>query len=384
MPKVALTQKVVDGLAFDGKKTIAWDAATPGFGVFVGSRGKSFVVQRRIAGKESRVVLGDASAYKLAWARAKAAEIIAQGKQGVDTLAKPAGATMTFKAACEEWIAIGGRGGRARADRTLADYRDRCSRLVYPTIGDKALKAISRADVNALLTGLGDQHRNRSYVLTIVKAVFNFAVGARYLTKADENPAVGISAAQPKKDDKPVLTADEIAAFGAALAAMAGENKVSPWLAGLLRVSLLAGLRPGEVQSLKWSNVDLSKRVVTVVGKTGERKVQLSDAAIVALEAVPRIEGVEWVFAGRVHGQHLVGVQKQLARICTRAGIKPFNPYMLRHTAATMALVGGADVRAVQALLGHGDLKTTAGYLHSTAKRQRAAADAVASFAKGV
>lgn len=337
----------------------------------------------RVGGKESRAVLGDASAYQFATAKAKAAEILAQAKQGKDALAKPAGATMTFKAACEEWIATGGRGGRPRAARTVADYKDRCSRLIYPKIGGEPLKAISRADVQALLTGLGDQHRNRSYVLTIVKAVFNYAVSARYLTRADENPAVGIRAPQPKSD-KQVLEPDEIEAFGVALRAMVAENKVSPFLAGLLRVSLLCGLRPGEAQSLRWSNVDLAKRSMTVTGKTGARRVPLSGPAIEALGAVPKVEGVEWVFAGQVHGKHLVGVQKQLARICARAGVTPFSPYAFRHSAATLALVGGADVRSVQALLGHTDLKTTAGYLHSTAERQRAAAETVAGIAKGI
>ncbi len=68
-------------------------------------------------------------------------------------------------------------------------------------------------------------------------------------------------------------------------------------------------------------------------------------------------------------------VHKMLTAVQTRAGIERFRPYDLRYSAATGALAAGADVRAVQALLGHADLATTDGYLHSSDKRRRGAAD---------
>ena len=67
-----------------------------------------------------------------------------------------------------------------------------------------------------------------------------------------------------------------------------------------------------------------------------------------------------------------------------RAEIERFRPYDLRHTAATGALAAGADVRAVQALLGHADLATTAGYLHASDKRRKDAAERAATFGRGV
>lgn len=54
------------------------------------------------------------------------------------------------------------------------------------------------------------------------------------------------------------------------------------------------------------------------------------------------------------------------------------------HSAATGALAAGADVRAVLALLGHADLATTAGYLHSSDKRRRGAPELAAGFGRGV
>jgi integrase len=163
---------------------------------------------------------------------------------------------------------------------------------------------------------------------------------------------------------------------------MVESGQVSPFMAGLLRISLLCGLRPGEAQTLRWSNVNIATASATVIGKTGARDVPLTPAAIEALRKVPHVEGVDWTFPGRIHGQHMVAAQKSIRQICIRAGIIPFSPYVFRHSAATEALVGGGDLRAVQALLGHSDIQTTAKYLHSNQRRERAAANAVALFAK--
>lgn len=381
MPTIALTQRAVDNLKFEGRKAIVWDLGLGGFGVVVGARGNAYVVQTRVGGKMLRRTLGDAAAHRFGDAKARAQSILAGAKEGVDMLTRPATDKKTFKEVCKEWIAVGGRGGRPRSPVTIADYEDRCERLIYPVIGDDTLSAISNAKVKKLLTGLGDQPRNRSYVITIIKAVFNFAVSARYRTKADENPADGLSEPKPDKDHR-VLESDEIAAFGLAMREMVEAGNVSPFMAGLLRISLLCGLRPGEAQTLRWSNIDYRKATAKVTGKNGARNVPLTPAALEALKKVPHIEGVDWAFPGRRHGKHLVAAQKSIGQICKRAGVDPFNPYVFRHSAATEALVGGGDLRAVQALLGHGDIQTTARYLHSTAKRRRAAADAVSDYAK--
>jgi integrase len=123
---------------------------------------------------------------------------------------------------------------------------------------------------------------------------------------------------------------------------------------------------------------------MVVVGKAGEREIHLTDAAIEILTATPRVQGCEHVFAGRRFGEPIVAVHKALRLVQARAGLERFRPYDLRHSAATGALAAGADVRAVQALLGHANLQTTAGYLHSSDKRRKAAAERAASFGRGI
>lgn len=393
MPTMKLNQRAVDALAFDGKRSIVWDAATPGFGVIVYATSKAYTVQYRVEGQSRRVNLGSTADHTFKDAKDKAGDILQSARKGTDLIAPPAVKRVTFKACAEEWMKLK---KPEWSPATYADYLDRFGRLIFTRetedgaevgIGAKALQDVSAVDVERLHASLAGQARNQSYVVTLIKAVFNYAVRAKHLDPSHYNPA-NLAQLPRNKDAEPkeqrVLTGPEVEKLGVALADMEGKGEVSPHLAGLLRISLLCGLRPGEARTVRWENVDLGARVMRVVGKTGMRRVPLSDAAVEVLKRVGeyRQAANPYVFIGRVTGGHLVGIAKQLDRIAGRAGVPRFSPYTFRHSAATQSLAGGADVRAVQALLGHTDLKTTMVYLHVNEERKRKAAQHVEAFAK--
>ncbi|WP_165359338.1 integrase family protein [Lichenibacterium minor] len=394
MPTMKLSQRVVDGLKFEGKRAIVWDAGEPGFGVIVYPTSKAYTVQYRVDGQSRRVNLGSTAEHTFKDARAKAADVLQAARKGTDLISPPAAKCMTFEACTREWMALKKPEWSAA---TYADYEDRFTRLVFTRqvdngpevgIGSKALQDVSPVDVEALHASMAGQTRNQSYVVTLIKAVFNYAVRAKHLDPSHHNPA-SLAKLPRNKDaeakEQRVLTSPEVEKLGKALASMEAAGEVSPHLAGLLRISLLCGLRPGEARTVTWDNVDLSARTMRVVGKTGKRTVPLSDAAVEVLKRVHdyRQAANPYVFIGRMTGQHLVGIAKQLDRIAGRAGVPRFSPYVFRHSAATQSLAGGADVRAVQALLGHADLKTTMVYLHADDERKRKAAKHVETFAKG-
>jgi integrase len=374
-----LTQKVVQSIV-PGHRQIIWDDALSGFGVRVTEGSCSYVVDFRLDTKRRRVSLGSTYLLTYAEARDRAHEVLVAAKRGVDCTLRARNVSWTFLDVWRQMIDEVDRPKLARA--TIDDYEDRARRLIMPRIGNKPIEDVTTADVDKLVSAAAGQ-RNRAYLVALVKKTVNHAKRARILPDSHRNPAMDILVKKQQRRGR-ALESDEITAFGKALTEMEGEGKVSPWLASLLRLSLICALRPGEVRTLTWSRVNLARRELTVVGKNGAREIYLTDSAIGVLNVIPRVQGCDFVFVGRRFGQPLVGIHKQLLAVQRRAGVKPFRPYDLRHSAATGALASGADVRAVQALLGHSDLRTTQIYLHASSSRKRGAAEGAAKFAREV
>ena len=150
--------------------------------------------------------------------------------------------------------------------------------------------------------------------------------------------------------------------------------------AAALEVLYGAGLRVSELAGLTWDDLDLDGGTVRVLGKgRKERRVPLGRRAVEALRRHREAsfgDGRRAVFAGRAAGrplstrqvQRLVG--RALARVAEGGSV---SPHALRHSFATHLLDAGADLTAVQELLGHASLSTTQVYTHvSTAHLRRA------------
>ena len=150
-----------------------------------------------------------------------------------------------------------------------------------------------------------------------------------------------------------------------------------------------SGLRVSELCSLTIDDVDVRHQWLTVWGKGAkERKVPLSAPALAALrewlshgrdaalEAAMENGGVgagDALFLNR-RGRPLT--PRDVRRILDHRSPVPTHPHALRHTFATHMLDGGADLRAVQELLGHADLSTTQIYTHVSRERLRRVFDA--------
>jgi integrase/recombinase XerD len=143
-----------------------------------------------------------------------------------------------------------------------------------------------------------------------------------------------------------------------------------------------AGLRVSEAVGLDKAGVDLEQRLVRVVGKGGkERVVPIGRAAATALR---RYLSRGRPYLDRRHRQELflnarggpltrAGAFLILRQLAEKAGLDPrrVHPHLLRHSFATHLLEGGADLRAVQEMLGHADLSTTELYTHVSDRRRR-------------
>lgn len=150
----------------------------------------------------------------------------------------------------------------------------------------------------------------------------------------------------------------------------------------VLEVLYGSGLRVAELCGLDRADLDLDRARATVWGKGGkQRAVPLSGPSVEALRrwlAGPRDEVARpasppgALFLNRV-GRRLG--PRDVRRILDRRAVSPTHPHALRHTFATHLLDGGADLRAVQELLGHADLATTQRYTHVSRERLRAVYD---------
>jgi len=140
-----------------------------------------------------------------------------------------------------------------------------------------------------------------------------------------------------------------------------------------------SGLRVGELCGLGPGDVDLPRRQLLAWGKgSKQRQVPMSEPSVDAVQA--------WLTYGRPalataaspadalflnkRGKRLTA--RDVRRILDRRAASPTHPHALRHTYATHLLDGGADLRAVQELLGHSDLATTQLYTHVSKERLRA------------
>ena len=155
----------------------------------------------------------------------------------------------------------------------------------------------------------------------------------------------------------------------------------------LLELLYATGMRVSELVGLPIAAARGDPQVMLVKGKGGkERLVPLSPPARTALarwlaarEAMLAARGTQsrHLFPGPGKAGHLTrdGFAKILTALAVAAGISParVSPHVLRHAFATHLLEGGADLRAIQSMLGHADLSTTEIYTHVVEGRLRAA-----------
>ena len=156
----------------------------------------------------------------------------------------------------------------------------------------------------------------------------------------------------------------------------------------LIEVLYASGLRVSELVSLRLGDLRPSAGCLTCVGKgSRERLVPIGSVAIrwvgeYCASARPRLlagRASAWLFVNARGGARLsrVGCWKMLKKHALGAGLpRTISPHVLRHSFATHLLERGADLRSIQALLGHADLSTTQIYTHVLEARLKAVYEA--------
>ena len=149
----------------------------------------------------------------------------------------------------------------------------------------------------------------------------------------------------------------------------------TPCIQDIARFALNTGLRIGEIFSLRWSQVDMEQRILTVFApKTGKlREVPLNAEAHAVLRAWSHSRRNEFVFYNPETGKPFVDLKAGFLKACKKAGIAGVTWHTLRHTFTSRLVKGGVDIVTVKELLGHSTITVTMRYAHTNLQAKREA-----------
>ena len=251
---------------------------------------------------------------------------------------------------------------------TLESYRRDLAQLALFLKGRGLAKA-SEADLFSFLASRRGRATSAARMLSSLRRFYQYCVRERHATA---DPTLKLDPPKrPQRFPKSLSEAD----VEALLAAPTVESPLGMRDRAMLEVLYASGLRVSELVSMKVYQANLNSGVVRILGKGSKERLvpigrQVIGAVSLYLNTIrPQLD------RGKTDGRLLLNARGQpLSRVgiwgivkqhAKRAQIKKrVTPHTLRHTFATHLLEGGADLRAVQEMLGHADLSTTQIYTH--------------------
>lgn len=270
---------------------------------------------------------------------------------------------------------------RGQSANTREAYADDVEKLIEWLAGEnRSLRDVTADDLHAFMAAvhdLGVSSRTQARILSGVKSFYRFLTGEGYV---EDNPSVNVDGPAIGRRLPEVLTVAEIDAMVESVDMNKAEGRRNR---AIIETLYGCGLRVSELVNLEIDKVFVKEEYVIVRGKgSKERVVPISPSALdeIALymsEYRSRIDvkpGEENIlFLGR-RGSRLTRVMVFyiVREAAARAGVrKEISPHTLRHSFASHLLEGGANLRAIQQMLGHESIATTEVYLHVDSSRLR-------------
>ncbi|MBR1387451.1 MAG: tyrosine recombinase XerD [Alloprevotella sp.] len=223
---------------------------------------------------------------------------------------------------------------------------------------------------SSTLYDLGLSMPSLKRILSGVRAFYKFACLEGYL---DQNPTELLESPKIGRKLPEVLSVDEVNAIESVIDVSTSEGQRDRAMIELL---YSCGLRVSELCSLRLSDLYLDEAFLRVLGKGNkQRLIPIAQSALKELDLwfhhrvmiTPKPGEEDYVFISERRKKHLsrITVFHQIRVYAQLAGIsKEISPHTFRHTFATHLLEGGANLRAIQAMLGHESISTTQIYTH--------------------
>jgi integrase len=261
---------------------------------------------------------------------------------------------LTFRQFAPEYLAY------AQANKSPTSYgRDQVTieHWLTPYFGERYLFHFTVAEVErykqARLAAVRASTVNKE--LNCLKAMLNKAVSWGYLK---EHPLKGVKGLKEPPGRLRYLAPEESARL------LEGCDTPA-YLRPIVDLAMHTGMRRSEILAICWSDLDLHRRTITLTHtKNNERRViPINDTVAAVLKAWPRSVGTDALFPG-LNGPM---VTRAFWRACRRAGVPNLRLHDLRHTFASYLAMGGFNLRTIQQLLGHKDMRMTSRYAHLSA-----------------
>ncbi len=250
---------------------------------------------------------------------------------------------------------------RGRSPRTISSYESDL-RAADAAIGGGLISA-SDTDIQNYLSSLSDKPSSIARKASSLRGFYKFLMLEKIITT---NPAANLELPKRSRALPKFLSAKEIEL----LISSAGDTRNATRLRAMIELLYASGLRVSELCELPCTAI-LGNRLLIHGKGAKERIVPMHDAAQDALARWMRMrdnDTSKYVFPTNSKSGHITrdGFFKILKKCAVLSGIDPnrVSPHVLRHSFASHLLAGGANLRAIQTMLGHEDISTTQIYTH--------------------
>jgi integrase len=279
--------------------------------------------------------------------------------------------------------------GKARKLRrnTAANWKRLIAAYINPALGKYQLRKLSREQVKAWLDTMCDEGDLEASSIHTIYEILDLALKEAVEHEIlERSPCYKIALPRIEEREMSVLDASQAKAF---LAHLAKEGHTHE---ALFKLLLYTGMRLGEARALRWTDINLERMEVEIQRtlcyvrhegyfenepktKNSRRTLILANVVVEALKEHHKRQllhitrrykdGASWedknlVFPGPSGNYRAEsGIEQSLTRLLERAGLPRIRVHDLRHTAATLALKSGINIKSVSLMLGHSDIQIT-------------------------
>jgi integrase len=280
-----------------------------------------------------------------------------------NTYMDPARSKITVKAWAQQWLA----GQTHLKPSTRARYEGILKAHIVPRWGDTPLFAVGHADTQEWISSIDLAPASVLYIHRVFSLIMELAVRDK---RIPSNPATGVRLPTLAESDKRFLTVEELHRLASA-AAQYPIPEVGTQYRALVLVLGFCGLRWGEMAALRVKRVDLLRRRLKIAESLTEvrgrlewgtpkthqsRSVPITRSLVTLLTEIMAGKDADALVFTTWRGKPLRNLNFRrdvFDRAAVDAGLSGLTPHELRHTAASLAVSAGANVKSVQRMLGH-------------------------------